>query len=93
LATPLSLKSLRFVRVRSYVEGEKMLPTIKEIDPLEMQQLYYFIYHPSAVSQQCNPGVWIDWVFALNKTTSDICSSLLRGGVRGASLSRHRCRW
>ena len=44
-----------------------MLPVIKEVDPLEMQQLYYFIYHPSEVSQQCDPGVWIDWVFALKQ--------------------------
>jgi hypothetical protein len=32
-----------------------------------MQSLYYFIYHPSEVTQQYAPGVWIDWVFSLKQ--------------------------
>ena len=32
-----------------------------------MQQPYYFMRHPSEVSQQFTPGVWIDWVFTLKQ--------------------------
>ena len=44
-----------------------MLPVVKEIDPLEMQQLYDLIYNPAGVHDEGQPGEWIDWVFALKQ--------------------------
>jgi hypothetical protein len=44
-----------------------MLPIVKDIDPLAMQQLCYFMRHPAEVPKQFEQGVWIDWVFALKQ--------------------------
>lgn len=50
-----------------YREGEKLLPAIKDMDPLEMQQLYYLIRNPTEVALQFRAGEWVDWVFALKQ--------------------------
>jgi hypothetical protein len=67
-----SLKSLRTVRLRSYVEGENTRSVIVEGDPMAMQEFLYYVYHPDKVAEEYNrPRVWIDWVFSLREERSD----------------------
>jgi hypothetical protein len=44
---------------RQYVEKEKMMPVIVKINPLDMQQIYHLIYHPSKVKEDTK-GTWIN---------------------------------
>jgi hypothetical protein len=63
-----------------------MLPTIKDVDPLEMQQPYYFMRHPAEVSLQFPAGVGVDWVFALKQPDGRRhLLEFVEGGARRAS--------
>jgi hypothetical protein len=64
----LSLKSLRALRLRKFIEQSSTQPTIVEISAIEMQEFLLYIYHPERLAaENTKEGAWIDWVFRLRK--------------------------
>ncbi|KAK5651268.1 hypothetical protein OQA88_12676 [Cercophora sp. LCS_1] len=73
----LSLKSLRALRLRSYIERASMPPVVEETDPMLMQDFLRFVRQPKLV-ERLNNGesayperVWIDWVFSIRVEGED----------------------
>ncbi|MBE3046809.1 hypothetical protein IMZ48_30630 [Candidatus Bathyarchaeota archaeon] len=71
-----SLKSLRSVRLRSYLEGDTrgvVRSVIVEMDPIATQEFLYYIRHPENVMKDryLHERVWVDWVFSLREEQED----------------------